>query len=110
MKIHLIKKQNIENYFANNARSRSSFSIWLTTLKFDNWCQSSDIKKTFGSSDLLGNSSKRVVFDIGGNNSRMICKYYFGFKQVHLFVCWIGSHAAYDDLYGKNQQYTINIY
>ncbi len=40
----------------------------------------------------------------------MICKYAFGEKQVHLFVLWIGTHAEYDKLCKKGEQYTINIY
>ena len=110
MKIHLVKKLNIERYFAENPRSRSSLLTWLTKVKFADWNQPSDIKKTFGSADFLGNGTNRIVFDIGGNNYRMICKYYFGPRLVHLFVCWIGIHSDYDELCGKNQQYTINIY
>ena len=110
MKIHLIKKQTIEDFVTRYARSRSSFGLWLTAVKFADWNQPADIQQTFGSVDLLGNSSNRVVFDIGGNNYRMICKYSFGEKQVHLFICWIGTHAEYDGLCNKNQQYTVNIY
>ena len=110
MKVHLIKKQTIEEYVAANARSRSSFNTWLSLVKYADWNQPADIKKTFGSSDLLGNSSNRVIFDIGGNNYRMICKYAFGENQVHLFVCWIGTHAEYDELCNRNLQYTVNTY
>jgi mRNA interferase HigB len=110
LKIHLIKKHTIEEYVAGNARSESSFTIWLSTIKYADWNQPSDIKKTFGSSDLLGNSSDRVVFNIGGNNYRMICKYFFGEKDAHLFIRWIGTHAQYDELCGKNLQYSVSIY
>lgn len=40
----------------------------------------------------------------------MIGKYIFGDKQVHLFVCWLGTHAEYDKLCKDNKQYTVNIY
>lgn len=107
MKVHLIKKQTIENYVLANARSKSSFTIWLTTVKYADWTKPEDIKQTFGAADLLGKSSNRVVFDIGGNNYRMICKYHFGDNQVHLFICWLGTHADYDGLCKNNMQYTI---
>jgi mRNA interferase HigB len=110
MRVHLIKKQTIEEYVSNHARSRSSFALWLTALKNADWHEPSDITKTFGAADLLGNGTNRVVFDIGGNNYRMICKYAFGDKTVHLFICWIGTHAEYDKLCGKNEQYMVNIY
>jgi mRNA interferase HigB len=110
MKVHLIKKQTIENYVLANARSKSSFTIWLTIIKYANWTTPDDIKQTFGSADLLGNGSDRVVFDVGGNNYRMICKYQFGDINVHIFICWIGSHAEYNELCKKNLQYTVNYF
>ena len=110
MKVHLIKKQSIEEYSSKHARSWIAFNSWITAVKFADWETPEDIKQTFGSADLLGNGTSRVVFDIGGNNYRMICKYAFGTKQVHLFVCWIGSHGEYDGLCKKNEQYSINDY
>jgi mRNA interferase HigB len=110
MKVHLIKKQTIEDFAADNARRRSSFADWLKKLKHADWEKPMDIPATFGSADLLGHSSNRVVFDIGGNNYRVIFRYVFGEKQVHLFVCWIGTHAEYDQLNHKNEQLTVNHY
>ncbi|RZJ99300.1 MAG: type II toxin-antitoxin system HigB family toxin [Flavobacterium sp.] len=110
MKVHLIKKQSIEEYSVRHARSWTPFNNWITAVKFADWESPEDIKQTFGAADLLGNGTNRVVFDIGGNNYRMICKYAFGSKQVHLFICWIGSHREYDILCKKNEQYTINNY
>jgi mRNA interferase HigB len=78
MKVHLIRKETIEHFARQNARSRSSFQEWLTKLKYADWENPEDIQATFSSADLLGNGSDRVVFDIGGNNYRMICKYWFG--------------------------------
>jgi mRNA interferase HigB len=33
MKVHLIKKQSIEDYVQENARSKPSFAIWLSVAK-----------------------------------------------------------------------------
>ena len=110
MKVHLIKKQTIEDFANRHARSKKSFEDWLEKLKYASWYQPNDIKQTFNSADLLGNSSNRVIFNIAGNNYRMICKYVFGEKQVHLFVCWIGTHSEYDKLCSKQEQYIVNIY
>lgn len=108
MKVHLIKKQTIEKYAADNARSRTSFNFWLLVIKGVDWNTPDDISQTFNSADLLGNGTNRVVFDIGGNNYRMICRYVFGEKEVHLFICWIGTHAEYSKLCAGNRQYTIS--
>ena len=31
-------------------------------------------------------------------------------KQVHLFICWIGTHAEYDKLCNAGEQYSVNDY
>ncbi|NNV54090.1 type II toxin-antitoxin system HigB family toxin [Panacibacter sp. KCS-6] len=110
MKIHLIRKESIEDFVKQHARSRVTFQGWLAKLKYADWDLPSDMMATFGSADLLGNNSNRVVFNIAGNTYRMICKYAFGDKQVHLFVCWIGTHAAYDKLCNLTEQYTESDY
>lgn len=93
MKVHLIRKETIEEFVVKHAASRSSMEEWLSKIKNADWGTPADINKTFKSADLLGNNSNRIVFDIAGNNFRMICKYAFGENQIHVFVCWIGTHA-----------------
>jgi mRNA interferase HigB len=110
MRVHLIKKQVIEDYIAGHATGRSSFETWLSAIKHADWVKPDDIRQTFGSADLLRNGSDRVVFNISGNNYRMICKYYFGSFRVHLFICWIGTHTDYNELCSNGDQFTVNIY
>src|SRR4051812_33044700 len=110
MRVYLIKKQTIEDFVTENARSRSSFEEWLNKLKYADWRKPTDMQETFGAADLLGKSSSRVVFNIGGNTYRMIYKYAFGESEVHLFICWIGTHTEYDELCDNNEQYTISDY
>lgn len=108
MKVHLIKKQSIENYVRQNAAAKAAFNTWLSTIRFAEWDAPKDITATFNSADLLGNHSKRVVFNIGGNNYRMICTYNFGKQMAHLFINWIGTHAEYSKLCIRNHQYEVN--
>lgn len=110
MKVHLIRKETIEAFARDNVQSREAFSAWFTKTRYADWESPEDIQDTFPTADLLGNGSARVVFDIGGNKYRMICKYGFGDNQVHLFVCWIGTHAAYDKLCDAGKQYTVSDY
>lgn len=110
MRVHLIREETIAGFVFSHARSYTSFESWLKKLKTADWVVPADIVQLYNSADLLGNGSNRVVFNVGGNNYRMICKYMFGAKQVHLYVCWIGTHAEYDWLCKENKQYTINLY
>lgn len=108
MKIHLIKEKTIRNFVLQNSESRISFEDWIWKIKMANWTTPNDIINTFSNADILGNGSLRVVFDIAGNKYRIICKYAFGDSQIHLFVCWIGTHSQYDKLCKNNKQYNIN--
>lgn len=110
MKVHVIKEKTIRSYCKDQARAKSSFEGWLAKVAEADWDEPEHIMQTFGTTDFLGKSSSRIVFDIGGNNYRMICKYNFGAKEIHLFICWIGTHAEYDRLCSAKEQYTVWIY
>ena len=110
MKIHLVKKITVEHFYKQHPGSKESFRDWLDKLKQADWNNPGDMKITFTTVDLLGKSSQRAVFDIGGGNYRMICKYGFGENEVHLFICWIGSHAEYNKINKAGKQYTINLF
>lgn len=108
MKVHLIKKQTIEKFIKSESRSKTSFALFMDLINYADWNEPNDIKSTFNSADILGQGSNRVVFNTGGNNFRMICKYYFGKNQVHLFVKWIGNHSDYSRLCNDSRQYNVN--
>jgi mRNA interferase HigB len=110
MKVHLIKSKTVKTFARRHASSISSFNRWLRRLSNVHWETANDIKSSFPSADLLGKGSNRVIFDIGGNNYRILCKYQFGKNMVHLFVLWIGTHAEYDKLCEDGKQYTIERY
>lgn len=110
MRVHLLKPKTIKHYAANNPQIRNELSEWLKTLKKCDWDKPDDIFNNFRSADLLGNGTERVVFDIGGNRYRMICKYCFKQTSLRLFVCWIGTHTHYTKLCNEGRQYTIGLY
>lgn len=107
MKVRLFKKKTILNYVQSNSGSHKPFENWLKGLKAADWNIPSDINKNYAGADLLGRGSCRVIFDIGGNNFRMICQYEFRENEVRLYVCWICSHAEYDRICSLNKQFFI---
>ena len=110
MKVHIIKLATIKNYVEANNDCHSAFFNWVNFIKSADWKKPSDILSTFRNADILGKGTNRVIFNIGGNNYRMICSYYFGTKTVHLYINWIGTHSEYDKLCKQNLQYTIDNY
>jgi mRNA interferase HigB len=110
MRAHLIRTRTVRLFVEVYPSGKTAFEDWLALIKAAAWETPGDIKKTFRTADLLGRGSNRVIFNIAGNQFRMICKYAFGESQIHLFICWIGSHAMYDKLCRENKQYTVNLY
>ena len=108
MRVRLIKRKTLENFSSQYASSRNSFRQWLYAIRIADWNEPGDICETFTSADLLGGGTNRVVFDLGGNNYRIICKYQFGVTKIHLSIKWIGTHAEYTKLCKRGNQYTVN--
>lgn len=67
MKVNLIKEKTIKQFIPLNSNSQSSFIDWLSKVKLADCNTTEDVKATFPSADFLGNSSYRIIFDIGGN-------------------------------------------
>jgi mRNA interferase HigB len=82
MKVHIIKQRTVQKF----------------------------ILVTFGTADLLGKGSNRVIFNIGGNKFRLVAQYYFGNRNTHIFIKWIGIHTAYEKLCKQGEQYTVDEY
>ena len=62
------------------------------------WNCFADIKQMFNSADSVGN--QRYVFNIRGNNYRLIVVVKFTIKTV--LIRFIGTHAEYDLIDAKN--------
>jgi mRNA interferase HigB len=110
MRVHLIKKITLKRFAIKHPSAQVAVNNWLTVVKYADWEKSEDIKATFNSVDFLGGGTRRVVFNLGGNHFRLIAKCLFGEKEVHLFICWIGTHKEYDTICKEGKQYTISDY
>lgn len=110
MRVRVIKKRSVRDFAKKYPAGSAVFEYWYDTARKADWIMPSDILKTFTTADLLGNGSSRVVFDIGGNDFRMFCKYRFEGRRVRLYIKWIGSHADYSRLCERGLQYSVDNY
>jgi len=98
MKVNLIRKASIEEFILQNARSKSSLTIFLLVIKAADWNTPEDIKSTFAKKADIICHGERVVFDVGGGTFRIICGLNFMKTVVYLYIKFIGTHAEYDKL------------
>lgn len=67
---------------------------WYRRVIKANWNSLADIRQTFNTVDYVGND--RYVFDIKGNNYRIIAIVLFINKKV--YMRFIGTHEEYDKI------------
>lgn len=67
---------------------------WYRRVTKANWNSLADIRQTFNTVDYVGND--RYVFDIKGNNYRIIAIVLFINKKV--YMRFIGTHEEYDKI------------
>ncbi|RED92991.1 RelE-like HigB toxin of type II HigAB toxin-antitoxin system [Marinoscillum furvescens DSM 4134] len=58
------------------------------------WDSPNEVKKTYANASIL--KSGRVVFNIKGNDYRLVAK--INFEKQWLFVRFIGTHAEYEKI------------
>jgi len=92
MRIFVYK--TLVEYYTQYPDAKAALEDWYNKTKEAKWNNFAEIKKTFNSVDSAGN--KRYVFDIKGNNYRLVAIVLFIPKYV--YVRFIGTHAEYDKI------------
>lgn len=72
---------------------------WYKKTKLASWKNFREVKETFNSVDGIGND--RYVFDIGGNNFRIVAMIHFDIRT--LYIRAILTHKEYDYLNKKGK-------
>ena len=96
-----INKQRVNMFIANyevvrkfakkHARARSSLNTWYHITLRAQWTNLDDVRQTFRTADIYGDCT---IFDIGGNNYRLIALIDYQTRQV--YVTAVLTHAEYD--------------
>ncbi len=90
MRVHSLK--TLREFWKKHTDVKDVLKSWFQIVEQAQWSSFSDIKKAFGSADvILGN---RVVFNIKGNKYRLIVRVNYDWKIV--YIRFVGTHAEYD--------------
>ncbi|MEM0941971.1 MAG: type II toxin-antitoxin system HigB family toxin [Bacteroidota bacterium] len=72
----------------------SSLDSWYEVTKTTDWSNPNIMKLDYPKASSIG--SNRVVFDIKGNDYRLVVD--INYKRRYVFCKWFGSHAEYDKI------------
>ena len=78
-------------FIEKHPNSASPLQAWYKIVKNSNFKSFNDLKKTFNSVDQVG---KFTVFNVGGNNFRVIASIHFNRSKV--YIRHVLSHSEYD--------------
>ncbi|MCP4933162.1 MAG: type II toxin-antitoxin system HigB family toxin [bacterium] len=96
--MRVIAKRTLRNFWDEHASARGALEAWHAEALKAAWKTPNELKEQFGSASVLGNN--RVVFNISGNNYRLIVS--IDYERQAMFLKFIGTHAEYDKIDAEN--------
>ena len=97
----VISKAILKEFAEKNPDAAIALNKWYNETKAADWRNFSELKRTFNTADSTSND--RYVFDITGNQYRLIALIIFRKRTV--FILFIGSHKEYDKINASKIQY-----
>ncbi|GAA4325095.1 type II toxin-antitoxin system HigB family toxin [Pigmentiphaga soli] len=82
----------LRQFWEAHPDAEHAIKAWVDEANKAQWTQPADIKAQYRSASILKN--RRVVFNIKGNDYRLIVA--IAFKLSIVYVKFIGTHAEYD--------------
>ena len=92
--MRIITPKTLVLFYQKHADAETALEEWREKVESAAWLCFADIKNTFNSVDSVGN--KRYVFNIKGNDYRLVGLVLFKIKCV--YIRYIGTHADYDKI------------
>jgi mRNA interferase HigB len=83
------------------AAVKGQLDAWYAETAKATWKNSAELKKQFASAGIV--SSERVVFNITGNDYRLVAAINYQFQIV--LILWIGTHKEYDRISVEKVRY-----
>lgn len=92
--MRIIAKRTLRDFWEKHQSCEQQLTAWYRETERANWTNINELRIDYPSASILKNKS--IVFNIKGNDYRLIVKINFDFQ-----ICWIrfiGTHAEYDKI------------
>jgi mRNA interferase HigB len=104
--MRVIAKRTLLEFVASRRRHadhtalQGQIAAWYAEVRQASWPSMAALNAQFRNASVI--SSDRVVFNIKGNDYRLIVA--FDFETQIAFIKWIGTHADYDKIDARSAQ------
>ena len=92
--MRVLAKKTLRDFWFKYPDCEQQLKAWFKETEDAVWKNTNQLKKDYPSASILINN--RVVFNIKGNNYRLIVRINFNFQMV--WIRFIGTHAQYDKI------------
>ena len=96
-------KEFVQSLQGNAAQSavKTALDFWFAEVSAAQWTSSVDVKRQYATASII--SADRVVFNIKGNDYRMVVA--VDYEKSIVWIKWLGTHKAYDKIDVKEVKY-----
>jgi len=99
--VRIIAISTLRNYWTKHKSAEQPLKSWIQETEYSPWKNSTQLKTKYRNASII--NSKRAVFNIKGNDYRLIVDIEYRLKIV--FIVWIGTHSQYDKIDAKIVRY-----
>ena len=96
--MRVIAKRTLREFWTRHSDCVQQLKSWYQEAEKSEWKNTHEIKKEYPTASILGGN--RVVFNIKGNNYRLIVKINFQYQMM--WIRFIGTHKEYDKINATN--------
>ncbi len=101
--MRIVKEKTLTEYcrLSKYKEAAESLKAFIYEVRYSDWENAKELKAKYGNASII--SSKRVVFNIKGNDYRLIVDVEYKLRIV--FIVWFGTHTEYDKIDAKTVRY-----
>ena len=92
--MRIVAKKILRSFWEKHPDCEQQLITWYRETSKSEWDDPSDIKKEYPAASILNDN--RVVFNIKGNNYRLIVKINYDYQMV--WIRFVGTHSEYDKI------------
>lgn len=100
MSMRIIARRTLREFVASRAGRKdhqalkAALDAWFDEVRKAQWRNAGDVKRLYATASIV--SSERIVFNIKGNDYRLVVA--VDFEKGIVWIKWIGTHKDYDNI------------
>ena len=92
--MRIIARRTLREFWTQHPDAEEPLLAWYREVEKEDWGTPAKVKEKYRSASIVGHD--RAVFNIKGNNYRLVVRIAYGFGIV--YIRFVGTHAEYDSI------------